>query len=167
MVEHVKPRGEQSERSPDAHGQRDDAHVLDRRVGQQTLEVVLDEHERDSDDDRDRAEAEKQIRRELRSQRSRGQQVEAEDRVERAVEQRAREEHAHRGGRLAVRIGQPGVHRRETRLRPKADEHQCERHAHERGVQRAGVRTKLVPIECRGSLTERLACRVVREHQPE
>ena len=89
VVEHVERRGEERERTADADGEGHDAHVLDGGVRQEPLEVVLDEHERDGDDDRERAEAEEQIRREVRSERAHREEVEAQHRVESAVEERA------------------------------------------------------------------------------
>ena len=66
-----------------------------------------------------------------------------------------------------MRVGEPGVHGREPRLRAEADEHQGERDAHQPGVERRRPRAQLVPCESARRLTERVARRVIREQQPE
>ena len=58
VVEHMERGGKERKRSADPHGQRDDAHVLDRGIRQQPLEVVLDQHERYRHEDRKSADAE-------------------------------------------------------------------------------------------------------------
>ncbi len=66
-----------------------------------------------------------------------------------------------------MRVGQPGVHRREPGLRPEADEHERERHPHQGGIECRGIRAQLGPIQRGRSLAQRAARGVVREQQPE
>ena len=115
VIEQVERRGEERERAADPDGERDDAHVLDRRVRQEPLEIVLHEDERDRHEHRQRSDPDQQIGGEYEAHRARGEQVEPEHAVEGAGQQRAGEERADRRRSLAVGVRQPGVHRREAR----------------------------------------------------
>ena len=64
---------------------------------------------------------------------------EAEDRVEGGREQRSREKRRDGARRLAVRIRQPRVHRRETDLRPESDGREQERRASRSQTGRLGA----------------------------
>ena len=110
-----------------APAQRDDAHVLDAVVGEQALDVALEDDERRRHQDRD------QRRRPPAAAgpagmpgRALDQRQVAQDAVERGVEHEAGEERRDRRRRLAVRVGQPAVHRRQARLGAVADQQEDE-----------------------------------------
>ncbi len=92
----------------DAH--RHDAHVSNRRVGDQLLHVLLGERRQRGDDDGDHREDEdehREVGRGVREHR----QGEAQEPVAAHLEEDAGEEHRPRRRRLDVRVRQPGVDR--------------------------------------------------------
>ena len=103
----------------------DEAHVLDRGIGEEALVVCLADHEdgRDGEGEdaegqhRGVAEAGDSVRHDV---------AEADDREERAVEERAREECRDGRGGFGVGVGEPGVEGGETRLRAVAGEDEDE-----------------------------------------
>ena len=58
--------GEIGDRAAHAERERDDAHVLDRRIGEQALDVLLPRQQQRRDHDRQQAEAHHQLARERR-----------------------------------------------------------------------------------------------------
>ena len=73
---------------PDAH--RDDAHVLNAAVGQQTLEVALNDHQKCGNHDRESAEDEQQGMAESAPNGTRGDRVEAQQRIQSAIQKNGR-----------------------------------------------------------------------------
>ena len=92
----------------DAHG--DEAHVRDRRVGDQLLHVLLRERDERGVDDGDHRQREHQ-RRELLARQREHRQREAQEAVAAHLQQDRRQDHRAAGRRLDVGVGQPGVHR--------------------------------------------------------
>ncbi len=92
-----------------------------RRIGDQLLHIVLDQRDQAGDDYRRHAEAEDQPH-ELRARLGEHRQAEADEAVAAHLEQHARQDHRARGGRLHMRVGQPGVHRPHRHLDREAGE---------------------------------------------
>ena len=80
--------------------------MLDRRIGQKALEVVLTDHEHGADGDREDAEREHRIVAERRGLGGRN-FAEAHNRKERTVQKRAREKRGNGGRSLGVGVGEP------------------------------------------------------------
>ena len=135
VVHHVQQRAVGPDGAAEAEPERDDPDVLDAVVAEQALEVVLDQDERRRHDDRDEAEDEQHLRRERRAARGGGDGLEADDPEERALDEDAREQRRDRRGRLAVGVGQPEVHGRETGLGAVADHHEDEADADDARVE--------------------------------
>ena len=113
------------------------------------------------------AEREQEAAREIGTQRRLGDQVHAEQTVQRGVQHPDRHHHAGRRRRLAVRIGLPGMHRREAGLRAVPDQREHDAEAERKRMQRRGVRHELRPMERRQILAERALRRRKQEHRPE
>ncbi len=128
VIGHVQNRAEGARLAaePDPHGH--DAHVLDARIGQQPLQVPLDQDERRGHEHREQPERQQQAAGERRAERRLRDQVDPQDAVQRAVQHADGHQHAGRRRRFAVRIGLPRVHRRQARLRavPDQREHDAE-----------------------------------------
>ena len=126
MHGHVQQAGEIRERAADAEGEGGDAHVLDRRIGKQPFDVApavqheRREHQADEPErDHDGADVE---RRRVGGEHH----LEAQQRVERDVEQQARQHRRDRRRSLRVGVGQPGVERRQPDLGAVADQQKHE-----------------------------------------
>ena len=116
-------------------GEGREAEVLDRRVGEEPLEVALGDDERQRHGEAEQPEDDEQGRRERRAQRADRDEVEPGQRVERDGQRRPRQQRRDRARRLAVGVGQPGVERREPGLRAVAGEREDEGEADERRVE--------------------------------
>ncbi len=112
--------------------ERDDPHVLDRRVGEQPLVVGLAQREEAGEHERRRAEHQQQHVHVGRSDRELGDRAEPQHRVQRRGQQRAGQHRADRAGTLRVSVRQPRVHRHEPHLRAESDQHEREPGAHQR-----------------------------------
>ena len=121
-------------RAAEAHAERQDAHVLHAGVGEHPLVVGLPDDQGRGHGHREQAEHQKHPLPEVGEPRGREHLLRAQDREEGAVEQRTREQRRDHRGRLAVRVGQPGVHRRQPHLGAVADQQE-----HEGGLEPAGI----------------------------
>ena len=105
----------------DEDAERDEAHVADRRVGDQLLHVRLDErHERavDDGDDREDDDRDRPVLGAFREER----QVEAEHAVAAHLQHDRRQDDRGRRRRLDVGVRQPGVEREHRHLDREGDE---------------------------------------------
>ena len=119
-------------------GNEDDPHMLDRREREQPLEIADMDQEQGGDADRDQPKADKP-RPGIEPRRPADHREEPQDDVEHGRRLDPRQQRTDRGRSLAVRIGQPGVHRHEADLGPETDEdqqegrpQQCRRHVRRR-----------------------------------
>src|SRR6266511_4154969 len=129
VVEAVEERargGAAAEPDPE----REDPHVLDARVREHPLEVPLADDEDRGERDREETDPDERVARERLLARRAGHLEHADDREEGEVREAAREQRPEQPRRLAVRVGLPGVERREPHLRAVADEQEHERGAH-------------------------------------
>ena len=110
-----------------AEGEGDEAHVLDRRVGEHALDVLLARQEERRDHHREQAEAHHQLPAKRDAERAVGEHLAAQHRVQRDVEQQPREHRRDRRRAFGVRIGQPVVQRHQADLGAVADEQEHER----------------------------------------
>ena len=110
MAEHLEDRALHADgvAGEDPHGH--EAHVGDRRIGDQLLDVGLTEGDQRGVDDGDHAEGEDQRREQVRGLREHRQR-EAQEAVAAHLQQDARQDDRAGGRRLDVGVGQPGVHR--------------------------------------------------------
>ena len=152
---HVQQAGEIGERPAHAEGEHDQAHVLDRRVGEQPLDVAaLVQHEGGEDQrhqphhDHDRAGIE---RRRLAGH----DHLEAQQRIERDVQQQARENRRDRRRSLGMGIGQPGMQRRQPDLGAVADQQEDEGEVEDRRIHARGGRLQQAPGHRRHALAQR------------
>ena len=94
-----------------------------------------------ADDEQSRDEQRKRAQREQRAARQRrdagrvGDGQVAHDADHGRVEKRAGQQRGHRRRAFAMRVGQPRMHRRETDLRPVADQHEKKGQRHHRGIE--------------------------------
>ena len=167
VVGHVEERPEGGRLPAQAEPDRHDPHVLDARVGEQALEVPLDQDERCRDEHGGEPQAEQQPARELRPQDGLGHDVDPQQGVERAVHHPHGHQNAGRRGRLAVRVRLPGVHGSEAGLGAVADEQEDHRQLHGEGVQSARVGEEPCPVERRHLLAEDALARREQEHRAE
>ena len=139
MHGHVQQAGEIGERAAHAEGEGDDAHVLDRRIGEHALDVAAAvQHER-REHEREQSERHHQRAGRKRTGIRRQQHLEAQQRVERDIEQQARQHRRDRRRALGVRVGQPGMQRREADLGAVAEQQKDEGDIEQRRVEGAGA----------------------------
>jgi hypothetical protein len=128
--------------------------MLDARVGEQPLQVPLNQDERHRDEYRQEAERQKQASGEFGPGRRRRDHVDAQDAVHRAVE------HAHghqdhcRRRRFAVRVGLPRVHWGQAGLRAVADEREHHAQAQRERMHLGRRRHQPRPIERRHAFAQ-------------
>ena len=128
------------QRSAHAEGEGDDAHVLDRRVGEHPLDVAAAiEHQR-GEDERDEPHADHQRARRQRRRIGGQQDLEAQHGVERDVEQQAGQHRRDRRRALGMGVGQPRVQRRQPDLGAVAEQQEDEGEVEQRRIERPGVR---------------------------
>ena len=111
---------------PGGEGEGDEAHVRHRRVGDQPLEVALDQADQGAPDDADDADHAEDGRQPGEAVGHRGHR-QAHQAVGAHLQQHGRQEHRPRGGRGGVGRRQPGVQREHRHLHRQA-EHQQRRH---------------------------------------
>ena len=145
MHGHVQQPGESRDRPAHAEGERDDAHVLDRRVGEQPLDVLLARQEERGHHHRQQAEAHHQVAGEVRAERAVHQHLVAHDRVQRDVEQQPGEHRRDRRRAFGVRVRQPVVQRHQPDLGAVADQQKHERDATARSARAALDRIQMRP----------------------
>jgi hypothetical protein len=105
----------------DEEAEGHEAHVRDRRVGDQLLHVLLhqrDEADVDHRDQRQRDDQPVQLGAGIRRDR----QAEAQEAVAADLQHDRRQDHRAAGGRLHVRVRQPGVHRKHRHLDRKREQ---------------------------------------------
>ena len=142
----------------DEEAERHQAHVRDRRVGDQALHVGLRErHEADVDhrDHRQRDHQPGEVARRVGHDRQR----EAHEAVGAELQQDRRQHHRAGGRRLGMRVGQPGMHRPHRHL-----DREREQEAEKQQELRAERQRQLVPVEDREAAA-RLAVQVEQGHQ--
>ena len=61
MIEQVKETGERPQRSADPEADRGQSHVLDTRIGEESLVIMLDENKQRGHDERQQPEGEEQV----------------------------------------------------------------------------------------------------------
>ena len=130
-VEHAAERGGSSQ----AEAQRQDAHVLDARVGEHPLVVALTWNEDGRHRHREQPEPDQQSLTERRLPGRRAHLLRSHDAEERAVEERAREQRRHHRGRFAVGVGEPRVQGGEPHLGTVADQEEEERRSEPRDAE--------------------------------
>ena len=141
--------------------------MLDARVGQQPLEVLLADHERQRDGQAQEPEPDQQVRREARPQARDRDEVEADQGVERGDQRHARKQRADRAGRLAVGVGQPGVERRQADLGAVARQREDERQPQQARVQLRRDRDEARPVQRVGAVAQDAHGRGVGEQRRE
>ena len=126
MHHHMQQPGKIGERAAHSERKDDDAHVFDRGVGEQAFDVApAVEHER-REHQRDEAHRHHQRAGSDRGRVGRHQYLEAQQRIERHVQQQARQHRRYRGRAFGMGVGQPGVQRREADLGPVAEKQEYE-----------------------------------------
>ena len=134
---HVQQAGEIGERPAHAEGEGDDAHVLDRRIGEHAFDVAAAvEHER-GEDQRDEAHRHHQRARRERLGIGGEQHLEAQHRIERDVEQQPREHRRDRRRAFGMRVRQPGMQRRKADLGAVAEQQEDEGDVEQRRIEAA------------------------------
>ena len=128
VVDHLHDRALHALLVEHEDAQRHEAHVAHRRVGDQLLEVRLDDGHDRAVDDRDEAQHDDQ-RTPLVGRVGEERQREADEAVAAELEQHAGEDHGARGGRLHVRVRQPRVEREHRDLDGERQEERAERRA--------------------------------------
>ena len=110
VVQHLVNRALHPLRVEREDAEHHEAQMADRRVGDQPLQVRLhhrDQRAVDDSDHRQRQEQRRRLDRDLRKERDR----ETQEAVGPHLQHHAGQDHRARGGRLGMRVGQPGVHR--------------------------------------------------------
>ncbi len=146
MQQHRRDRKRASRRGTE----RDEAHVLDAVVGEHPLVVALGDEQRCGDEERAEPDDDEQRPAVADAERAVGDRLEAQQRVERDGEQHPGHQRGDRRGRLAVRVGEPAVHRREPDLGAVAEDEERHREAHDARVEVARGRHQRRPVEDAG-----------------
>ena len=167
MDGHVQECREVGDRAAHAERERDDAHVLDRRIREQSLDVLLPRQQQRGDDDGEQAEAHHQLAGERRLQRALDQHLAADDGVERDVEQQPGQHRGHRRRPLGVRVGQPVVQRHETDLGPVSDQQEHEGDRQHRRLELALDVVELGPQQRAAAGAQQLLGREVEQDRAE
>ena len=118
--------GEIGERAAHAERKHDDAHVLDRGIGEQTLDVAPPVQHEGREDQRDQAHRHHQGTGGNRGRVGGEQYLEAQQRIERDVQQQARQHGRYRRRTFGVRVRQPGMQRREADFGAVAEKQEYE-----------------------------------------
>ena len=167
MHGHVQEAGEIGERTAHAEREHDDAHVLDRRIGEHALDVAPSvKHER-RENDGDESHCHHQRARCERSRVHRQQHLESQQRVKCDVEQEPRKHRRNRRRTFGMRIGQPGVQRRQPHLGAIAEQQKDECDVQEFGAEAAGPLNQRRPHHGVGSLADHRSRRHVDENRSE
>ena len=113
----MKKPGEIGERSAHAKGERDDAHVLDRRIGEQSFDVVAAVKHEASENERHEAERDHEWTGGDRRYVGGQQHLETQNSIERDIEKQARQYRRDRRRPFGMRIRKPSMHWRKAHLR--------------------------------------------------
>ena len=164
---HVQQAGEVGERAAHAEGEGDDPHVLDRRVREHAFDVAPPvEHER-REHQRDQAHRDHQGARCQRGFVGRQQQLEAQQREQRDVEQQAREHGRDRGRALGMGVRQPGMQRGEADLGAVAQQQEDEGEVEQAGIEGGSPRHQDAPRHRVHAFADHRARRHVDEDRAE
>ena len=133
---HMQQAGEVRERPAHAEREGGDAHVLDRGIGEQALDVAAPVQHEGREHEADQAERHHDGA-DVDGAGIAGQHhLEAQQRIERDVEQQAGQHGRDRRRAFRMGIGQPGVKRREADLGAVADQQEHEGERQQLGVER-------------------------------
>ena len=156
---HLQQPGEIAERARHAEGEHDDAHVLDRRIGEQALDVDAPVQHQGGEEQRQQAEPDHQRPRRQRLRVGGQQHLEAQQRIQRHVQQQARQHRRDRRRALGMRIRQPGVQRRQAHLGAVAQQQEHEGDVQQLGVEAGGLGDQHGPHHRAGALAHHRAGR--------
>ena len=109
-----------------AEGEGDDPHVLDRRIGEHPFDVAPPVEHEAGEDERAETHGDHERAGGKRIGVGREQNLEAEDGVERDVEEEPRKHRRYRRRAFGMGIGQPGMERGEADLRAVAEKQEKE-----------------------------------------
>ena len=126
MHRHVQEPRVVGDRPAETERKGHQPHVLDRRVGEHALHVLLTRQQEGRGHDRQQPEAHHHLAGERAVQRAVGEHLAAQDRVQRDVEQQPRQHGRHGRRALGMGVGQPVVDRHEAHLGDIADEQERE-----------------------------------------
>ena len=164
---HVQQPGEVRERPAHPERERDDPHVLDGRVGEHALDVVAPvQHER-REQDGDQSERDHQRAGRQRSGVGRHHHLEAQHREQRDVQQQPRQHRGNRRRAFGMRVGQPGVQRREANLGAVAQQQEHEGKVEQCRIERAARLHQHVPGHRVEALADHRARREIDEDRAE
>ena len=144
MVQRMEQRRERAQWS-ETIAQRDDPHMLDAVIGEQAFCIALKHDEPGGNEDRQKTERGQQPIGEALAKRVLHRRHEPHDAIERGVQQKTGEHRRNRRRRLAVRIRQPGMDRRQPGLRAIADEHEDEGEFHQDRIEMRVGRSEMRP----------------------
>ena len=139
VAEHVQEGRGQRESPADRGRQREQAHVLDAGVGEHPFEVALPDDQRGGHGEGQQSGRDQQAAHQARTEHRVDDGLHPQDGVERDGQEHAGHQPGHRGRRLAVRVGQPAVHRSEARLGGEPEDGQRAGHPEQRRVERETV----------------------------
>ena len=140
--------------------------MLDARIGHQPLDVVLAHDEQRRDQQGQRTQRHQRDPRQRARRRRVGDRQIAQDAEHRRIEQRARQHRRNRRRALAVRVGQPGMHRRQADLGAVADQHQQKRQDREARMHRRRRLAQRIPGHVVGRAEDKAAI-PIEQHRAE
>ena len=124
--DHVQQAGKIGQRAAHSERKNDNAHMFDRGIGEQPLDVAPTvEHER-CENEREQTHRHHQGSRSNCRRIGGKQYLEAQQRIERDVQKQARQHGRYRRRPLGMRVGQPRVQRRQADLGPVAENQEYE-----------------------------------------
>ena len=141
----MQQRGEVCQRAAHAERKGDDAHVLDRGVAEQALDVALPPQRERRQHRREQAEHHQHASGQRRMHRADRKNLAADHRIHRHVEQQPRQHRRDRRGTLRVGVGQPVVQRGETDLGAVTDQQKDEREPDHRRIELPFHRVQVGP----------------------
>ena len=162
-VVHQMPRAREDPEAADAESQQRDPDVLDAGVGEQSLVVPLDQKEDRRDGERQQRQSDDQVPGKFGSHGFVRHGLEPQDRVDGEREHVRRQHRTHRRRRLGMRIREPGMHGREPRFRPVADQHEHEGQFDHGGIQSLSHPIEFSPAQRLARDTQHMLRRVVHE----
>ncbi|OIQ72179.1 hypothetical protein GALL_462000 [mine drainage metagenome] len=168
MAGHMQQRGEVSHRPAHAEGEGDDAHVLDGRVGEHALDVLLPPQQEGGDQHREQAESHQHLPRPGRVDAAFDQHLAPHHRIQRHVQQQAGQ-HRRDGSRsLGMSIGQPAMQRHQADLGAVAHQQEHEGDADDTGFELAFHRVEVRPEQGAHPLgTEHALRGEIQQHRAE
>ncbi len=150
VVDHLEDRALEALLGEDEDAEGHEAHVADRRIGDQPFEVGLDERHDRAVDDRDEGQHDDDRRERLGGRREQG-HGEPDEPVGAELEQDRGKDHGARRRRLRVRVGEPGVEREHRDLDREGQEEREEGADLERVGEAAGRRVGAQRLEVEGA----------------